>query len=106
MFSHIHFWQIYGVPVMPGTGELHAQEGLAAAASPYSHADEIVHPGYHKVYLQRYGITAELTSTARVGFHRYTFPAGSNSFIAFDTGATLMDKMDSSAIRQASPTEI
>jgi predicted alpha-1,2-mannosidase len=105
-FSHIHCWQIYGVPVMPVTGEFHAQEGLAAAASPYSHTDEIVQPGYHKVYLQRYGVTAELTSTARVGFHRYTFPAGRTNYIAFDTGATLMDKMDSSAVRQVSPTEI
>ena len=67
---------------------------------------ETPHPGYHKVFLQRYGITAELTSTARVGFHRYTFPAGEKSNIAFDTGATLMDKIASSALRQVSPTEI
>jgi putative alpha-1,2-mannosidase len=104
-FSHVHGWQIYGVPVMPQTGELASLKGLAAAASPFSHADEVVHPGYHKVFLQRYGVTAELTSTTRVGFHRYTFPAGENSFIAFDTGATLMDRMDSSALRQVSPTE-
>ena len=105
-FSHVHGFQLYGVPVMPQTGELRSQHGLAAAASPFSHADEIVHPGYHKVVLQRYGITAELTSTTRVGFHRYTIPAGGKSFIAFDTGATLMDKMKASAIRQVSPTEI
>ena len=105
-FSHVHGWQLYGVPVMPQTGELHSHKGLAAAASPFSHADEIVRAGYHKVFLQRYGITAELTSTTRVGFHRYTFPAGEQSFLAFDTSATLMDKMDASAIRQVSPTEI
>ena len=105
-FSHVHCWQLYGVPVMPGTGELHAQEGLAAAASPFSHVDEVVHPGYHKVYLQRYGVTAELASTARVGFHRYTFPEGDKSWIAFDTGATLMDKMDTSGLRQTGPQEI
>jgi predicted alpha-1,2-mannosidase len=105
-FSHIHGWQIYGVPVMPITGEFDAQNGLAAAASPFSHDDEIVRAGYHKVFLQRYGVTVELTSTTRVGFHRYTFPAGEKSYIAFDTGATLMAPMDSSAIRQVSPTEI
>jgi predicted alpha-1,2-mannosidase len=105
-FSHIHGWQIYGVPVMPITGEFHAQAGLAAAASPFSHADEVIHPGYHKVFLQRYGVTAELTSTTRVGFHRYTFPASRKSYIAFDTSATLMAPMDSSSIRQVSPTEI
>lgn len=105
-FSHVHCWQLYGVPVMPMSGKFHAQEGLAAAASPFSHADEIIHPGYHKVFLQRYGVTAELTSTSHVGFHRYTFPASDKSYIAFDTGATLMAPMDSSAIRQVSPTEI
>ena len=105
-FSHVHCWQIYGVPVMPVTGELQSHKGLAAAASPFSHAGEVVHPGYHKVFLERYSVTAELTSTARVGFHRYTFPASEKSFIAFDTGATLMDRMDSSAVRQVSPTEI
>jgi predicted alpha-1,2-mannosidase len=105
-FSHIHGWQLYGVPVMPTTGEFHAQEGLEAAASPFSHTDEVVHPGYHKVLLQRYGVTAELTSTTRVGFHRYTFPASDPAYIAFDTSATLMDKTSFSGIRQVSPREI
>ena len=105
-FSHVHCWQLYGVPVMPVTGELQSQNGLAAAASPFSHADEVVHPGYHKVYLERYGITAEITSTPRVGFHRYTFPANAESRIVFDTGATLMAGMDDSALRQTGPAEV
>lgn len=105
-FSHVHGWQLYGIPVMPVTGDFHSPEGLAAAASPFSHADEVVHPGYHKVFLSRYGVTAELTSTTRVGFHRYTFPATDTARIAFDTGAKLMAGVDSSAIRQVSATEI
>ncbi len=105
-FSHVHCWQLYGVPVMPQTKELYSVNGLAAAASPFSHDDEIVHPGYHQVFLQRYGIKAELTSTPRVGFHRYTFPASDQSFIAFDTGATLMAGMETSYVHQVSPTEI
>ena len=28
------------------------------------------------MFLKTHGITAELTSTTRVGFHRYTYPAG------------------------------
>jgi predicted alpha-1,2-mannosidase len=105
-FSHVHGWQLYGVPVMPVTGEFDSPKGLAAAASPFSHADEVVHPGYHKVFLTRYGITAELTSTVRVGFHRYTFPATDTARIAFDTGATLMAGVDDSAVRRVSATEI
>jgi putative alpha-1,2-mannosidase len=105
-FSHVHCWQLYGVPVMPVTGELQSQKGLAAAASEFSHTDEVVHPGYHKVFLKRYGITAELTSTTRVGFHRYTFPASEKSYIAFDTGATLLAGMNSSELRRVSATEL
>ena len=105
-FSHVHGWQIYGVPVMPQTGELFSVKGLAAASSPFSHDDEIVRPGYHKVFLRRYGIKAELTSTPRVGFHRYTFPASEQSFIAFDAGATLMAGMAASSVHRVSPTEL
>lgn len=105
-FSHIHAWQMSGIPVMPVNGEMIAQKGLAATASPFSHEKEEVHPGYYKVELARYGITAELTSTMRVGFHRYTFPKNENSAITLNTGATLMHPMDTSAVRQVSDTEI
>lgn len=52
--------------------------------SHFSHDTEIAKPGYHKVYLDRYGIDAELTSTKRVGFHKYTFTNG-------DTPAVLLN---------------
>lgn len=35
--------------------------------------NEVMTAGYHKVLLDRYGITAEITSTSRAGFHRWTF---------------------------------
>ena len=41
--------------------------------SPFSHKNESAHPGYYQVYLERYGINAELTSTLRTGYHRYTY---------------------------------
>lgn len=41
----------------------------------FSHSDETASPGYYKVLMQDEGITAELTTTPRVGIHRYTFPA-------------------------------
>ena len=31
-FSHVHCWQLYGVPVMPSIGELQSHKGLAAEA--------------------------------------------------------------------------
>ena len=105
-FSHLHGWQLYGLATMPFTGEPKGHLGMDAYQSDFSHDDEVVHPGYHKVVLQTYGVTAELTSTMRVGLHRYTFPAGATPGILLDTGAMLMDKIASSAVRKISATEV
>lgn len=54
----------------------------------WSYADrskEVSVPGYYSVPLERYGVTAEMTATARVGLHRYSFPAdASDAAIVFD----------------------
>ena len=86
-FSHIHGWQIAGLPVMPLT----EKGDLDNYASKFSHDDEIIKAGYHKVVLQDHDITAELTSTTRVGFHRYTYPKESNARVILDLGRKLMD---------------
>ncbi|QDT00904.1 GH92 family glycosyl hydrolase [Adhaeretor mobilis] len=106
-FSHVHAWQMSGIAVMPTTGPLQGHLGMDAYESKYSHDDEVVRPGYHKVYLDRYKIAAELTSTCRVGWHRYTFPASEESYILFDTGAFLgHGPMVSSKVQRISETEI
>lgn len=71
-FSHIHGWQIFGIPVMPVRELAQGPHLLEANKARFSHDDEVVRPGYHKVYLSDRDITAELTCTMRVGFHRYT----------------------------------
>ncbi|MCD6355120.1 MAG: GH92 family glycosyl hydrolase, partial [Prolixibacteraceae bacterium] len=88
-FSHIHAWQLAGVAVMPTTGKFKGYLGMDAYRSSFSHEGEIAKPGYHKIFLKDYGITVELTSTTRVGFHRYTFPENKKKTIIFDTGAYL-----------------
>lgn len=88
-FSHIHNWQMSGVAVMPTVGEFKGHLGMDAYQSVFTHEGEIAKPGYHKVKLADYDVTAELTSTMRVGFHRYTFPKSDKSYIIFDTGAFL-----------------
>jgi predicted alpha-1,2-mannosidase len=70
-FSHVHAWQLSALSVMPVNGK--TQELKNDFYSAFSHENEIVAPGYHKVELKRFDITAELTSTTRVGFHKYTF---------------------------------
>lgn len=53
-------------------------------ASKYSHQNEIARPEYYSLILDRYNIKAELTATDRVGFHRYTYPAGKPASILID----------------------
>ena len=106
-FSHVHCWQLAGVPVMPTTGEITGHKGMDAYKSAYSHDSEIVKPGYHKVELDKYKIRVELTSTARVGMHRYTYPAGEKANVLFDIGALLAHgKTEKAAIHRISSKEI
>jgi len=73
-FSHIHAWQLSGLSVMPVTLNDSSQNNIFKDFySHFSHETEKVSPGYQSLELDRYKISAELTSTKRVGFHRYTF---------------------------------
>ncbi len=49
--------------------------------STYDRGREVAEAGYYSTYLDRYGITAEMTATARTGLHRYTFPATDSAYI-------------------------
>lgn len=101
-FSHTHLsgtgiGDLFDITVMPVTGE-GIKGGLKALkyargteddqeSGAWSYADrtrEKSVPGYYSVPLTRYGITAELTATSRVGFHKYTFPASSEAAVIFD----------------------
>lgn len=75
--------------VMPTTGKLVLQplktkDGQKGFYSTFSHNNEQASPGYYKVNLDSYNIKAELTSTERVGFHKYTFPKSTDSHIILD----------------------
>jgi len=88
-FSHIHAWQLSGIPVLPLTGEFKGHLGPESYSSRYSHDKEVVRAGYHSVFLEDYGVKAELTATTRVGFHRYSFPATPEKYILLDMGTLL-----------------
>ena len=94
-FSHTHLsgtgiGDLFDITVMPTIGsdlkyargrEDDPQSGL------WSYADrskEIAEPGYYSVPLTRYSITAELTASAYVGMHRYTFPKSDEAGIVFN----------------------
>ncbi|WP_252178023.1 GH92 family glycosyl hydrolase [Endozoicomonas sp. 4G] len=55
----------------------------------FDKANEKASPGYYSVKLNRSNILAELTVSPRVGYHRYTFPSGSERKIKLDLEHTL-----------------
>ena len=72
-------WNLCNIPLMPATGTFSPDD----YKSSFSHKNESAHPGYYQVYLERYGVNAELTSTLRCAFHKYTFkPAQHKKLIA------------------------
>ena len=73
------------LPIMPTTGAVTSVDP-SAYKSEFGHTDEQASPGYYRVALLTYGITAELTATARTGWQRYTFPATSEANVLFNTG--------------------
>lgn len=83
-FNHVHAWQLAGPSVMPLVTESAASELDKNYFSGFSHQAEIVKAGYHKLTLDRYNIDVELTSTTRVGFHRYTYKTRKNRKVLFD----------------------
>ena len=86
-FSHVHAWQLSGVSVMPVINrDINTSKDYF---SPYSHDDEIVKPGYHKINLKRDDIDVELTSTLRVGFHKYTFKKEGKKQLVLNMGGQL-----------------
>ena len=64
-------WNLLHLPILPVTEE--GKPTPQSYASAYHHDKEEAHPGYYQVFLDRYNVNAELTTTLRCGYHRYTF---------------------------------
>ncbi|MDP5043936.1 MAG: glycoside hydrolase family 92 protein, partial [Leeuwenhoekiella sp.] len=89
-FSHVHAWQMAGLSVMPVSLDSISQKTIFTDFySKFDHDKEVIHPGYHKLELERYGINAQLTSTKRVGFHNYTFKKDQERAILFNLNTLL-----------------
>ncbi|MBS5978136.1 MAG: GH92 family glycosyl hydrolase [Dysgonomonas mossii] len=81
-FTHTNkgHWNLCHIPILPATGNFTTDD----YCSTYSHNNESAHPGYYQVFLQRYGINAEMTSTLRCAYHRFTFEAGKDKKLIVD----------------------
>ena len=91
-FSQVHVSGTGGGPkygnivLMPFAGNFDQikQESLRA--------EEKAATGYYSVLLKQYGIKAELTTSERVAFHRYTFKPNAQKAIKIDAGEFLGER--------------
>ena len=93
-FSHTHFSgtghsDLGDFLIMTTTGALQLNPGTKdhpenGFRSVFSHSTEVARPDYYKVRLEDDNILAELTTTTRVGFHKYTFPKSDSAHIILD----------------------
>ena len=86
-FTHTHLSGTgvsdYGdILLMPMSGEPSSDNKIYG--SKFSHKNESASPGYYSVKLEDDNIMAELTTTARVGFHKYHFSGADRNYIILD----------------------
>ncbi len=72
-FPQVHCWMLAGVTLMPTTGDVMPHLGEQAWKSKFSHDGEIIQPGYHRLYLDKYDTWVEQTAGDRVSFYRFTY---------------------------------
>ncbi len=88
-FSHTHLsgtgiGDLGDVMLLPYSG---SDEGKLLGS--FIKKTESAEPGYYSVFLNNFGILAELTATARVGMHRYTFDHQEDRNVLLDLGHIL-----------------
>jgi len=112
-FGHVHSWMMGSFLMMPVTGELKILPGTkddpdSGYRSRINHNNEKASPGYYSVLLDDYGIKAELTTTTRCGFQRYTFPKTESGRILFDLQVPEEEEPNivEASIKKVSDTEI
>jgi predicted alpha-1,2-mannosidase len=94
-FGHVHLSgtgcpDLGNVVLMPCTGDLKPDREQFKS----SYSDEKASAGYYKVHLDKYKVTAEMTSTLRTGSSRYTFPKSSSAKIIIDVAQSLSPVRD------------
>ncbi|PWJ42182.1 GH92 family glycosyl hydrolase [Sediminitomix flava] len=115
-FSHTHLSGTGGgdygdILLMPTVGEIKTEPGTKANPdegyrSRFDKAEEKASAGYYSVNLKDYGIQAELTSTTRVGVHRYTFPKSDDAHIILDLKHGISDSPRDTWFEVTSENEI
>ncbi|UIR56026.1 GH92 family glycosyl hydrolase [Sphingobacterium sp. SRCM116780] len=103
-FSHTHFSgtghsDLGDILVMPTQGKVQLNPGTAdrpqdGYRSTYAHSNEVAEANYYRVLLDKHHIKAEMTTTTRVGIHRYTFQKSDASHLILDLTAGIYNYED------------
>lgn len=112
-FGMIHSWMMCGFLTMPTMGDIQINAGTvddpdAGYRSRIQPENIVASPGYFSVPLDDYGIKAELTTTTRTAFQRYTFPAKGSGQILFDMKISEEEPSTivAASVKKVSDTEI
>lgn len=105
-FGQIHCWMMSGVEVMPASEHVDPSKGEQAWKSKFSHDEEIVQPGYHRVYLNDANAWTELTTTERVSLYRFTFTKNMKTQLLTNLGGYLSDvTMENADVKKTAANE-
>ena len=98
-FAHtaMGHWNLCHAPFLPASGDIDPM----AYASAYSHENESARPGYYQVYLQKYGVNVELTSTLRCADHRYVYDSPKDKKLVVDITRSNVNVSDWSLKRES-----
>jgi predicted alpha-1,2-mannosidase len=106
-FPQIHCWMLTGPSLMPTTGNIDPTQGEQSWKSTFSHDGEVVQPGYHRLFLQDYGVWVEQTATDRVSLYRLRYTKDAVSNILLNLGGYISTAtMTDARITKISNTEI
>jgi len=91
-FSHTHLSgtgisDYADILLMPKSRDIifnNGADGHSGYRSSFSHEYEHAEAGYYQVFLQDENVNVELTTTARVGFHKYNFENGDSARLIID----------------------
>ena len=112
-FNHMSGIGWYGdlgnLQVMPVTGNTDLRSGSNAEVpfekgkdgwkSPFSHDKEKAEAGYYSVFLDRYGINAQMSVTQRTGMLKFTYPENSDAKIIFNFSRRIGGRADFQKIK-------
>lgn len=105
-FEQIHCWMLGGLEIMPASSKVQPQKGRHQWKSEFSHDDEIVRPGYQRVFLRDPAVWVENTATDRVSMYKFTYTREDTTRIITNLNGYVSNvTMQNARVNQTAPHE-